>query len=215
MFRIVSIIAFLVTFAGITVHRIAFPSGPGEHRRRVGILKKLVYLLTLLFLEQRLSLLGKSKKLLYLLAVVCFLVLGVAGFYPALVLGEELSGYLLMIHVTAGGVFAVCLAILALTSAHHYRFNENDWPWLGSLVRREARTNKFIPDNSELLRKAAFWLLVIAALPLMLSVVLSMFPIFGTAGQYFLADTHRYATLVFALVAIVHTYLIIQARVRE
>jgi len=206
MFRIVSIIVFLVTFAGIAVRHIALPSGPVEHRRRVGILKKLVYLLTLLFLEQRLSLLGKLKKLLYLLALFCFVVLAVTGFYPALVLGKELSGYLLMVHVTAGGVFAFCLAILALSWAHQYRFNENDWPWLQSLIRREAR-KKFLPETSDLVRKAAFWLIVLLALPVLLSTALSMFALFGTAGQHFLADTHRYSALAFALAAIVHTYL--------
>ncbi|MHC4482790.1 MAG: cytochrome b/b6 domain-containing protein [Planctomycetota bacterium] len=213
MFRIVSIIGFLVAFAAIASHHIA--STPGLRRqwwRPINILRKLVYLFTLLFLEQRLSLLGKLKKLIYLLVLLCFLVLAITGFYPALILGEHLSDYWLMLHVTVGGVFAACLAILALMWAHRCRFNENDWPWLRSLVRREGARNEFLPESSDLVQKTAFWLLVVVALPLMLSVVLSMFPLFGTAGQHFLANTHRYSALVFALVAIVHTYLIAQVR---
>ncbi|HUW19675.1 MAG TPA: hypothetical protein VMW16_10270 [Sedimentisphaerales bacterium] len=210
MFRTVSIIVFLATIAAIALHdvasRLRLPAG---RRRPVNILKGLVYLLTLLFLEQRLTLLGRLKKLVYLLALLCFVVLAITGFYPVLILGKHISGYLLMIHVTAGGVFAACLVILALTWAHSHRFNETDWPWLASLVRRELQKHRLIPESSELLRKVCFWLLVIAALPLMLSVVLSMFPLFDTAWQHLLADTHRYSTLAFAVVAIIHTYLMI------
>jgi cytochrome b subunit of formate dehydrogenase len=215
MFRTVSIIGFLVTFAAIASHHIASTLGlRRQWWRPINILKKLVYLLTLLFLEQRLSLLGKLKKLIYLLALLCFIVLAITGFYPAIVLGRHLSGYLLMLHVTFGGVFAACLAVLVLTWAYRYRFSEDDWPWLQSLVRREAK-NKFLPESSDLVRKLAFWLVALLALPVMLSVVLSMFPLFGTAGQHLLANTHRYTALVFALVVIVYTYLIVRAQVRK
>ncbi|MHC4618784.1 MAG: hypothetical protein ACYTEQ_13655 [Planctomycetota bacterium] len=211
MFRTVSIIVFLITLGVVALHhfvaRLRSPAG-----RSANILKGLVYLLTLLFFPQKLSLLGKLKKLVYLLAMLCTVVLAVTGFYPVLILGEHISGYLLMIHVTAGGVFAFCLVILALTWAHSFRFNENDWPWLTSLVRRELQTNTLLPKTPDLLRKICFWLLIIVALPLMLSVVLSMFPLFGTAGQNLLADTHRYSTLAFAVIAIIHTYLVIGTR---
>ncbi|HUT28973.1 MAG TPA: hypothetical protein VMX13_04190 [Sedimentisphaerales bacterium] len=211
MFRTVSIIVLLVAVAALALHylvsRLRSPAKAGP----VCIVRGLVYLLTLLFLPQQLTLLGKFKKLVYLLAMLCVVVLAVTGFYSVLILGKHISGYLLMIHVTAGGVFAVCLALLALTFAQSHRFNENDWPWLTSMVRRELQEPKLLPENSDLLRKICFWLLIILALPLMLSVVLSMFPLFGTAVQVLLADTHRYSTLTFAAVAIIHTYLIIRA----
>ena len=215
MFRIVSIIGFLVTFAGIAVHHTGFPSGSREHQwRAVDVLRKLVYLLMLLFLERRLSLLGRLKKLLYLLALLCFVVLAVTGFYPVLVPGKELSAYLPIVHVAAGGVFAVCLAVLALSWAHQYRFNENDWPWLQSLIRRQTR-QKFLPESSDLVHKAAFWLIVLLGLPVFLSIGLSMFALFGIVVQHYLVDTHRYTALLFALAAIVHTYLIVGNEMRK
>jgi cytochrome b subunit of formate dehydrogenase len=207
MFRTISIIAFVFTVAAIALHhlvwRLRSPAG-----RSTNILKGLVYLLTQLFLPQKLSLLGKLKKLVYLLAMLCVVVLAVTGFYPVVVLGRHISGYLLMIHVTAGGVFAFCLVIRALTWAHSFSFSDNDWPWLTSLFRRELQKNSLLPKNAGLLGKICFWLLIILALPVMLSVVLSMFPLFGTAGQLLLANTHRYSTLAFAVVAIIHTYLV-------
>ncbi|MHC4622231.1 MAG: hypothetical protein ACYTEQ_31235 [Planctomycetota bacterium] len=211
MFRTVSIIVLLITIGAVALHHLISRFGSLPKAGPIGIARGLVYLLTLLFLPQQLTLLGKFKKLLYLLAMLCGVVLAVTGFYPVLILGKHISGYLLMIHVTAGGVFAACLALLALAFAHSHRFNENDWPWLTSMVRGQLQKPKLLPESSDLLRKMCFWLLIVLALPLMLSVVLSMFPLFGTAGQLLLADTHRYSTLAFAVVAIIHTYLIIRA----
>jgi cytochrome b subunit of formate dehydrogenase len=211
MFRTVSIVVFLITIGAVGLHYlIAWLRSPKKGGPAC-IVRGLVYLLTLLFLPQQLTLLGKLKKLLYLLAMLCVVVLAVTGFYPVLILGEHISGYLLMIHVTAGGVFAACLVLLAFTFAHSHSFDDKDWPWLTSLVRRELQKSQLLPESSDLVRKVCFWLLIILALPLMLSVVLSMFPLFGTAEQLLLADTHRYSTLAFAVVAIIHTYLIIRA----
>jgi cytochrome b subunit of formate dehydrogenase len=210
MYRTVSIIAFVVTIGAIVLHHLVLRLRSSAGWRPVDIVKGLVYLVTLVFLEQKLTLLGKLKKLLYLLAMFCFVVLAVTGFYPVLILGKHISGYLLMIHVTvtAGGVFAACLAILALTWADSHRFKEDDWPWLRNLIRREVQTEQFIPESCELASKSAFWLMLPLALVVMLSVAVSMFPLFGTGGQLILADTHRYSALAFAVVAIVHTYLV-------
>ncbi|MHC4240638.1 MAG: hypothetical protein ACYSUC_12980, partial [Planctomycetota bacterium] len=117
MFRTVSIVVFLITIGAVGLHYlIAWLRSPKKGGAAC-IARGLVYLLTLLFLPQQLTLLGKFKKLLYLLAMLCVVVLAVTGFYPVLILGEHISGYLLMIHVTAGGVFAACLVLLAFTFA--------------------------------------------------------------------------------------------------
>jgi len=208
MFRTVSIIVFLITVLAVALHYLA---GRLRSRQKAGpacIARGFVYILTLLFLPQQLTLLGKVKKLLYLLAMLCVIVLGVTGFYPVLALNKHIAGYLLMIHVTAGGVFAFCLVLLAFGFAQSHRFVEADWPWLTGLVRREAQRPKLLPGSCDLVRKICFWLLLILALPLMLSVVSSMFPLSGTAGQVLLADIHRYSTLAFAAVAVIHTYLV-------
>ncbi|MHC4649093.1 MAG: hypothetical protein ACYTBJ_26885 [Planctomycetota bacterium] len=168
MFRALSIIVFLVTIAAIALHRVIRGSSSRTAKQQAGgILRGLVCLLTLLFLEQRLSLLGRLKKLAYLLGLLCFAVLAVTGFWPVLVLGRHICGYLLMVHVTFGGVFAVCLFFLAVTWAHSYGFNESDWPWLTSLVRREMQKHRLLGEDPNLLRKICFWLLLLVSLPLM------------------------------------------------
>ena len=223
MFRVVSITAFLVVFGGICVHCIALAMAKGYRWRPIDILKTLVHLFTLFFLEQKLNLVGVLRRLIYLLALLCFVVLLITGFYPVLVYGEHLSGFLLMLHATFAPVFAACLAVLVVFWADNCRFDKNYWPWLQRVLGREvvnkAGVKKYEPRSSEglgeLLRKICFWLIILLALPVILSVVLSMFPFFGTDGQGFLLNLHRYSALLLALAAIVHTYLVIRTQMEQ
>jgi cytochrome b subunit of formate dehydrogenase len=168
----------------------------------------------MLLLEQKLGTVGVLRKLVYLLALLCFLVLVVTSFYPVLILKEPIHGYWLMLHATFAPVFAACLAILAGLWADNCRFDKNYWPWLQRILGRKA-VNKADVKKGELLRKVCFWLIMLLALPVILSIVLSMFPLFGTKGQEFLLDTHRYCALLLALVAIVYTYLIIRTQMEQ
>jgi len=169
-------------------------------------------------LEKKLSLMEVLRKLVYLLALLCFVVLAVNGFYAALVLGKSISGYWIMLQTTAGGVFAVCLAVLAVMWASRCRFTHSDWPWFERIVQRVTlvkSSSKEAPSKSSGLgQKMTFWLIIFLALPLILSIILSMFPLFGTHWQELLLGIHRYTALVFALVAIVHIYLVIRTKMQ-
>ncbi len=182
-------------------------------------MRKLIHLFTLLFVEQRLSLVGVLRKLVYLLALLCFVVLAVTGFYPTLVLDEHISGYLLMIHATFAPIFAICLAVLAVMWVSHCRFTRSDWPWLQRLIRRvilpKTAEEKSVCQCSNPGQKITFWLIVVLALPLILSIVSSMFPFFGTHCQELLLDAHRYSALLLALAVIVHTYLMVRTEMKE
>lgn len=198
MFQKISIIAFVVTLIVIILHRIAVPS----KKKRQDVPKK------------RRSLIGILRILVYLLALLSFVVLAITGFYPTIILGEHISGYLIMVHATFAPVLAVCLAVLAIMWARCCRFTGGDWPWFERIVRRVTLANSPGDDTarkgSGIGQKIAFWLIIFLALPLILSIVLSMFPLFGTHWQEILLGMHRYTALVFAMVAIVHTYFIIR-----
>ncbi len=178
-------------------------------------MKKLVQLFTLLFIEQKLSLAGVFRKLVYLLALLCFVILAVTGFYPTIILGEHISGYLLMIHATFAPIFAICLAVLAVMWASNCRFNRNDLPWFQRIVQRITlvkSADEETVDKGSIGQKISFWLIIFLALPLILSIVLSMFPYFGTYWQELFLFIHRYTALVFALTVIVHTYLLMRTK---
>ena len=238
MYQTISITTVAVTFVGIALHCIAFPFGKERKFRPVknlvdfltlvfieqklsfeGVLRKLVYLFMLLFIKQKLSLVGVLRKLVYLLALLCFVVLAVTGFYPTIVLGEHISGYLVMVHATFSPIFAICLAVLAVMWARICRFNQSDWPWFGRIVQRvtlvKSAAEETHFESSSIGQKISFWLIIILALPLILSIILSMYPLFGTYWQELLLGIHRYTALVFALVWIVHTYLLIRTKMQE
>ena len=215
MFQTISIVAFAVTVGCMVLNCVISPCK--ECWRHP--LRKLVHLFTLLFIEQKLSLVGVLRKVVYLLAMLCFVILAVTGFYPTIILGEHISGYLVMVHATFAPIFAICLAVLAVMWARRCRFAYNDWPWFQCVVQRltlvKSAGEQAHCESSGLGQKITFWLIIFLALPLILSIVLSMFPLFGTHWQELLLSMHRYTALVFALVAIVHTYLVIRTKMQE
>jgi hypothetical protein len=134
------------------------------------------------------------RKLVYLSTLLCFLVLVITSFYPVVVLKEAIHGYWLILHVVFAPVFVVCLAVLAIMWAGNCSFEKNDRPRL---------------------QKICFWLIIILAPLVILSIVLSMFSLFGTQVQEFLLQLHRYSALLLALIIIVHTYLIIRTKMEQ
>ena len=220
MFRTIASTGFIVVFAGIACHLlVSLPKRDGlfgkDRRCKIlDILRIPVYLLTLFLPEQKLNLIDILRKLLYLLAMLCLVILTINGFYSSLVSAEPISGFRLILQTTAGGAFTVCLAILAVMWAHNCRLDKNYWPWLTNLLRHQS-ANTAAPEKYELGQKICFWLIVMLALPLILSIVLSMFPLFGTEGQKCLLHLHRYSALLIALAAIVHTYLLIRIKMNK
>ncbi|MFA5238704.1 MAG: hypothetical protein WC476_03210 [Phycisphaerae bacterium] len=198
MFRTVSIIAFLVTFAGIGICCLVLPRCKQCRWTPSAVLKRAVHIFTMLLLEQKSGAVGIIRKLAYLLALVCFLVLAITSFFPVLVLEESINGYWLMLHATFAPVFAIALTTLVILWADNYRLN------------RRTETGKY-----GLAQKICFWLIVSLALPMVLSIILSMFALFGTEGQEFLLNTHRYCALLLSLVAIIYIYLIIRSHMER
>jgi len=83
------------------------------------------------------------------------------------------------------------------------------------LVRAGTTDEDFVGSSSILVMKICFWLICTLAIPLILSIVLSMFPLFGIHGQKFLLQLHLYIALLLALAVIVHGCLVIRSRVRK
>lgn len=225
MFRIITIASFLITLSAIGLHCLIFHPkfdeifGPKRLRKGLDILRVPVLIITLCLPVQSSSLWGVVKKLLYLLVIFCVLVLVLTGFWQPLFYGTSLSGYLIMIHSTFSPIFIACFAILALGWSKQNSFNRYDCPWLMRFLRRVLKlgVNVEKTENETFLpvRKITFWVLMFLALIVALSIVSSMFRIFGTNMQYFLMNLHRYSALIFVLVAMVHTYATALAKMRQ
>jgi len=180
--------------------------------------KTFFHILALVFMYQKLSFAGAIRKLVYLLAIFSFIVLGITGFYPTLAKGEHISGYLIMIHATFAPILAICIAALAVMWAGKCVFNTKDWPWLQRIIEKvtlvEIKEN--VSDKkSSVLQKISFWFIIFLSLPLIMSIILSMLPYFGTHWQEVFICLHRYTALAFAVVVLIHTHLIVMAQMKQ
>ena len=146
------------------------------------------------------------RSMVYSLTALLFLLLAMTGFLPILFLGKHLTGIMLVLHVTIAPLFALSLASLALLWAHRLRFDAADWRFLTG--NRQPRSR----NKDSLVRfalKTGFWLVLVFSLPLMLTVILELFPLFGTEGEEFLIRSHGYSALLLTLVALIDIYLTI------
>lgn len=214
MFQQISLAAFGVVFGGVLLHHLVFPCGYQTRFAPGTLIRKKVHLLTLLFLPQHLNLVGRFKKLVLLLALLSFAVLLATGFGP-LLMGARLHGWLLMIHATFAGVFVATAAILVVGWAHGMAFDRRDGQTVVQGLRSfPCKGSCWLTDNP-IGAKIVFWTLAVLLLPLTLSMVLSMLPIFGTEGQEFMFHLHRWSALVFACTALVGLYILIRRQVRK
>jgi hypothetical protein len=127
---------------------------------------------------------GFLKKIVIAVGLLSFLTLAVTGFLPYFFFGGMVSGYWLMIHVTAGGFFSACAAGWAVLYAERNLF-----------------------DSGGIIAKLCFWIVVVLSLPVILSAILGMFKFFGTDWQKKLLQTHLYGTIALSLFAIAYLYL--------
>ena len=194
MFRIIAIIGFAVVLVGMTLHYLALRARKGDWAAprlmpdHMGIFRKLIYLVTL----------------------VCLIILTVTGFGAALISGKPLGGYGLMLHCAAAPIFSVGLVLWAVLGADRCRFNKDDWPRRN--IKQEHDSREAITGTSlALAQKMCFWLIVVIALPVISSMVLGMFPLFGSEGQEMLYRLHQYSTLILVMAALVYIYLLMLA----
>jgi hypothetical protein len=213
MFRWVAIISFGVVFTGLFLHHLLFPCGYKPRFSPGSLIRKKVHLFILLFPEQKLSLPGKIRKFIFLLGLLSFVVLLLTGFTP-LMLGSRLAGYWLIIHATFAPIFIGCTALLALLGAGQYRFKKEDLNVIGTDYKKSETGVCWLADTG-IGAKAGFWLLLVLSLPVTLTMVLSMFPLFGTHGQELLYHLHRWCGLVFACIAMVELYMLIRMGILE
>lgn len=145
------------------------------------------------------------RRIVYLASLGLALVLAITAFTHVILLGKHVSGVMLVVHVTVAPFFAVALAVLALVWAHRLRLRVGDWHAAWRLAMGH------VPETSLLVRfivRGGFWFVLLCSLPLLLSIILSLYPLFGTEGQELLRQIHGYSALALILVTLLHTHII-------
>ena len=135
------------------------------------------------------------ERLIYVVFLVAVLLMALSSFGMILA-GESMHGWMLIVHMSVAGMFAVALTALAILWAEQASFN------------RDPATRFYTGE------KVAFWLTVAAGFSTILSAMLGMMSWFGTVGQSILLDVHRYSALVLLICAIFHGYRLLMGRPR-
>jgi cytochrome b subunit of formate dehydrogenase len=205
MFQTISWVSLGLVLAGIVVHRLVSPRprlAKGKAAEGSGLFRRGCC-------GENLSTLAKFNRLACMLAIASLLLLFVSGFAERMLFGEQIHGYTLMLHVGLAPVFVICAGVIAVAWGHQCRLNEDDRHSLAKLLCLKKTASA---DTADLGWKLTFWLAIFLVVPVSLSMVLSMFPIFGTHGQEWLMSLHQYTSLALTLVAMIHVYLVIRRK---
>jgi hypothetical protein len=136
----------------------------------------------------------------FLLFCAGLVFLSLTGFFFAWFITRGLHGYFLLLHVAAGGVFALTLAILVVLRAK--LFSSPDIRKGGKISRKPKNHISINP-----LPAAAAWLVVIAGLFQVISSLVLMMPIFSTEINRDITALHRWVGLLTLLAALFYAYL--------
>ena len=129
----------------------------------------------------------------------CFL--AASGFLFSLLSSQRLSGSILLLHVTVGGLFAICLSLATIMRARHYRLDAEN-------MRRDK--NAQISEGKGTFQISwqtiFFWIFVASGLCLIITALTLMLPYFTVNSQLDMFEIHRYSALVSLLSAIAFAY---------
>ena len=220
MFRMISIVCFVVVFVAIVLHwfcrqpRFNDMFGKDRKLKILDIIRLFMYFILMLLPQRKHNAFGILKKLVIILACICFAVLFITGFTPVIVLNIQITGFWMIIHATAAPIFAFCLMALAVMAADENKFDKNYMPQLTKMLNLGSVTKEHA-EKFELTSKFLFWGIITLAVPLIASIVLGMLPLFGTDTQKLLLTIHKYTALIISTVIILYGYVSIRIRISE
>lgn len=137
------------------------------------------------------------RNLLFLVTLIEFDIMVITGFAPLILTGGNLTGILLLIHVAFAPLIALSFAVLVVLFAHSNRFESSDIK-----ISEDNEGKKRIHFKNDAFLKISFWLIALFSLPAMISIILGMFPIYGTEGQVVLLEIHKYSVLIISILVI-------------
>jgi hypothetical protein len=142
----------------------------------------------------------RIERLIYLLFLIAVILQAISSF-GMIIAGQRMHGWMLVLHMSVAGLFAVTLTVLAVL-----------WGEQASFERAPAvpATARFYSGE-----KVAFWLTLLAGFSTILSAMLGMMTWFGSEGQITLLRIHRYSALLLLICTVFHGYRLLAGRPRE
>lgn len=151
----------------------------------------------------------KIKSVTVHLCAALFIVLFITAFLPV-VFGYHMSGLFMMIHASTALLASICLVAFVFLFSNSNQLSLEE---LEKLVDDYRQKKTF---DSQIMLKVLYWLIIAFILPAMLSIILMLYPLFGTDGLEFLADVHRWSVLLLTICVIfVQYYRILQKHIEN
>ncbi len=122
---------------------------------------------------------------------------------PVIFVGSPLEGALLMVHITIAPFFLISLMITVLLLIEKQTFTLEDWVYIKNFFSGDKKKKT---EGLKTWKKLLIWLFVASSVPAAASILLSMYPIFGTEGQEMLLIIHQYSVLILLLSGMVLFY---------
>lgn len=132
-------------------------------------------------------------RLVYFGFVACVLLMAFSSF-GMLAIGDRMHRWMLILHMSVAPAFAVAVTLIAYLWAEQSR------------ITREGDAS-FYPGE-----KYAFWITVLAAFMTITSALLGMMTWFGSPGQEFLLNLHRFSAMLLLISTVFHAYRLWVAR---
>jgi hypothetical protein len=142
------------------------------------------------------------EKWLFASFYASFAYLAASGFFFAFFIPRGLYGYPLLLHVVAGAIFAVSLAVIVLLRAKNYALSMSPPP--PDLAELNLRRLGITAVN---VQRAAFWIFALSGFLLTASALFPMLPVFRTPGQKLMFELHRCGALAAVLAGAVFVEL--------
>ena len=142
------------------------------------------------------------EKLVYLGTLVSVGILGATSFYAVLRHGA-MHQWWLFAHMFGAGAFVGVLPILAITWGRANRFG----------AESTSQASGVLAPRFFWLPKTLYWLVLVSGFVVVMTMLLSMLPIFGTDGLLRLLDIHRYRGLLAVVALVLHFYCVLLQRI--
>ncbi len=146
------------------------------------------------------------EKWLLIILYATFLYLAASGFFWAIFIRRGLYGVPLLLHFTAGVIFAVCLTLTGILKARRYFLNPRPLylpsATEGRALVRNVKSVWKISLSTKDVTSVLFWLFLLTGLSLAVSALFPMMPWFPYKGQMILFGWHRWSALISLLAAI-------------
>jgi len=151
--------------------------------------------------------LSRLDVLVHVVTILSLLVLAGTGLPGPMGLGKVMHGWLLIVHCTAGSLFALCLLYSALRWAEACCFEDHDCKWARGLGGYLLGKESLPAGRFDCGQKVLFWVTTALGLAVLVTAALPFLKWFSTDTMSLFLRLHRYSGLLLVLAALVHVYL--------